>query len=140
MNRRTFLKTNIALGLLGVLPGYMTAVQAKPVIDTIDDYKVVCDQFNIEGLIKSVYEHYVSIDNLFISDTINDPTFRNLVLTYGRHFYSGLQAKGLIRDFQIVCDERNNSPEVVDSGNYNYDSYIKITNKLVIMEFYVKPK
>ena len=55
------------------------------------------------------------------NDEFTRSQFRNLVIPYLRN----VQAQRGITDFRVVCDETNNTPEVVDRNQFVADIYIK---------------
>jgi len=55
------------------------------------------------------------------NDTFTRSQFRNLVVPYLRD----IQSRRGITDFLVVCDETNNTPEVVDRNEFIGDIYIK---------------
>jgi hypothetical protein len=55
------------------------------------------------------------------NDEFTRAQFRNLVIPYLR----GVQAQRGITDFRVVCDETNNTSEVVDRNQFVADIYIK---------------
>lgn len=55
------------------------------------------------------------------NDEFTRSQFRNLVIPYLR----SVQAQRGIIDFKVVCDETNNTPEVIDRNQFVADIYIK---------------
>lgn len=55
------------------------------------------------------------------NDTFTRTQFRNLIEPYLRD----VQGRRGIFDFKVVCDETNNTPEVIDSNRFIGDIYIK---------------
>jgi hypothetical protein len=56
-----------------------------------------------------------------MNDEFTRAQFRNLVIPYLRN----VQAQRGITDFKVVCDETNNTPEVIDNNQFVADIYIK---------------
>ena len=48
-------------------------------------------------------------------------TFRNIV----EPFLRGVQAKRGITDFLVICDETNNTPDVIDANTFKADIFVK---------------
>jgi len=55
------------------------------------------------------------------NDTFTRAQFRSLV----EPFLRDVQARRGITDFKVVCDEKNNTPDVIDSNRFIADIYIK---------------
>ena len=61
-------------------------------------------------------------DQLFeFNDTITRSNFVNIVEPYLRD----VQAKRGITDFVVICDETNNTPDVIDSNEFRADIFVK---------------
>jgi hypothetical protein len=56
-----------------------------------------------------------------LNDEFTRSQFRNLVIPYLR----SVQAQRGIIDFKVVCDETNNTPQVIDNNQFVADIYIK---------------
>jgi len=72
-----------------------------------------------------VLEKAISTSARFSLFEFNDPftrsQFKNLVTPFLRN----IQGRRGITDFLVVCDETNNTPQVVDSNQFVGDIYIK---------------
>jgi len=55
------------------------------------------------------------------NDDITRSNFRNIV----EPFLRGVQAKRGITDFLVICDESNNTPDVIDANEFKCDIFIK---------------
>ena len=55
------------------------------------------------------------------NDEITRANFRNIV----EPFLRGVQAKRGITDFLVICDETNNTPDVIDANEFKADIFIK---------------
>ena len=55
------------------------------------------------------------------NDEITRSNFRNIV----EPFLRGVQAKRGITDFVVICDETNNTPDVIDANEFKADIFIK---------------
>jgi hypothetical protein len=60
------------------------------------------------------------------NDAFTRAQFRSLV----EPFLRDVQARRGITDFKVVCDEKNNTPEVIDSNRFVADIYIKPTRSI----------
>lgn len=56
-----------------------------------------------------------------VNDEFTRSQFRNLVIPYLRN----VQAQRGITDFRVICDETNNTPDLVDRNQFVADIYIK---------------
>jgi len=82
------------------------------------------DRINVRRLFLTIENQIgrVARSQLFeFNDTITRNNFVNIVEPYLRD----IKAKRGITDFQIVCDESNNTPDVIDSNQFKADIYIK---------------
>ena len=55
------------------------------------------------------------------NDEITRANFRNIV----EPFLRGVQAKRGITDFVVICDDSNNTPDVIDANEFKADIFIK---------------
>jgi phage tail sheath protein FI len=82
------------------------------------------DRINVRRLF-IVLEKAIATASKFTLFEFNDPftrsQFRNLVIPYLRD----VQGRRGITDFLVVCDETNNTPEVIDRNEFVGDIYIK---------------
>ena len=61
-------------------------------------------------------------DQLFeFNDTITRSNFVNIVEPYLRD----VVAKRGILDYRLVCDETNNTPDIIDANEFRADIYVK---------------
>jgi hypothetical protein len=60
----------------------------------------------------------------------NDQLTRNNFINTVEPFLRDVKAKRGIFDFLVVCDERNNTPEVIDNNEFIADIYIKPTRSI----------
>ena len=82
------------------------------------------DRINVRRLF-IVLEKAIATASKFTLFEFNDAftraQFRNLVVPYLRD----IQGRRGIYDFRVICDETNNTPEVIDSNRFVGDIYIK---------------
>ena len=82
------------------------------------------DRINVRRLFLTIENQIgrVARAQLFeFNDVITRNNFVNIVEPYLRD----IKAKRGITDFEIVCDESNNTPDVIDSNQFKADIYIK---------------
>jgi hypothetical protein len=82
------------------------------------------DRINVRRLFLTIENQIgrIARGQLFeFNDTITRNNFVNIVEPYLRD----IKAKRGITDFQIVCDESNNTPDVIDANEFKADIYIK---------------
>lgn len=82
------------------------------------------DRINVRRLFLTIENQIgrVARGQLFeFNDAITRNNFVNIVEPYLRD----IKAKRGITDFQIVCDESNNTPDVIDANEFKADIYIK---------------
>ena len=82
------------------------------------------DRINVRRLFLTIENQIgrVARGQLFeFNDVITRNNFVNIVEPYLRD----IKAKRGITDFQVVCDESNNTPDVIDSNQFKADIYIK---------------
>ena len=56
---------------------------------------------------------------------LNDEFTRNNFLNVVEPYLRGIQAERGITDFLVVCDETNNTPDIIDANEFKADIYIK---------------
>ena len=56
---------------------------------------------------------------------LNDEFTRNNFLNVVEPYLRGIQAERGITDFLVVCDESNNTPDIIDANEFKADIYIK---------------
>ena len=82
------------------------------------------DRINVRRLFLTIENQIgrIARGQLFeFNDAITRNNFVNIVEPYLRD----IKAKRGITDFQIVCDESNNTPDVIDANEFKADIYIK---------------
>ena len=55
----------------------------------------------------------------------NDEESRKLFLNAAQPFLTTLKGQRAITDFRVVCDETNNTPDIVDSNQFVVDIFVK---------------
>jgi hypothetical protein len=87
-------------------------------------YQSAFDRINVRKLFLAVEKSVKSAanDQLFeFNDTITRSNFVNVVEPYLRD----IKTKRGVTDYLIVCDETNNTPEVIDANEFRADIYLK---------------
>ena len=97
-----------------VLYGDKTA-QAKP---------SAFDRINVRRLF-IVLEKAIAVASKYSLFEFNDGFTRAQFRSLVEPFLRDVQARRGIIDFKVVCDEKNNTPEVIDSNRFVADIYIK---------------
>ena len=87
-------------------------------------YTSAFDRINVRRLfltLESSIERAARAQLFEFNDTITRANFINIVEPYLRD----VKSKRGITDFVLVCDESNNTPDVIDSNQFKADIYIK---------------
>jgi phage tail sheath protein FI len=82
------------------------------------------DRINVRRLFLTIENQIgrVARSQLF---EFNDAITRNNFISIVEPYLRDIKAKRGITDFQVVCDESNNTPDVIDSNQFKADIYIK---------------
>ena len=92
-------------------------------------YASAFDRINVRQLFLTVEEAIEGLaqDVLFeFNDAITRTSFSNAVIPY----LSDVQSKRGLTDFRVICDETNNTPDVIDNNEFRADIFIK-PNKVI---------
>ena len=92
-------------------------------------YASAFDRINVRQLFLTVEEAIEGLaqDILFeFNDAITRTSFTNSVIPY----LQDVQAKRGLTDFRVICDETNNTPDVIDNNEFRADIFIK-PNKVI---------
>ena len=67
----------------------------------------------------------------------NDPFTRNAILAMFNPYLSTVKAGRGISDFLVICDETNNTPDVISRNELRVDIYIKpnYASEFIILTF-----
>lgn len=87
-------------------------------------YASAFDRINVRRLfltLESTIEVAARSQLFEFNDDITRANFRNIVEPYLRD----VQAKRGITDFVVICDETNNTPDVIDANEFKADIFIK---------------
>ena len=92
-------------------------------------YASAFDRINVRRLFLTCEQALEGAANaqLFeLNDTITRSNFVNIVEPYLRD----VQAKRGVFDFLVVCDESNNTPDIIDNNEFRADIYLKPTKSI----------
>ena len=93
------------------------------------NYASAFDRINVRRLFLTVEQALEGAANaqLFeLNDELTRANFVNIVEPYLRD----IQAKRGLYDFLVVCDESNNTPDVIDNNEFRADIYLKPTKSI----------
>jgi hypothetical protein len=88
------------------------------------DFVSAFDRINVRRLFLTVESQIEKFSRTILfefNDEITRANFRNVVEPYLRD----IQAKRGIIDFLVICDDTNNTPEVIDANEFRADIFIK---------------
>jgi len=91
---------------------------------TLINYASSFDRINVRGLF-NVLERAMSKAAKSQTFEFNDSFTRNAILAMFNPFLSSVKAGRGISDFLVVCDETNNTPDVISRNELVVDIYIK---------------
>jgi hypothetical protein len=92
-------------------------------------YSSAFDRINVRRLFLTVEQALegAANDQLFeLNDSNTRANFVNIVEPYLRD----VQAKRGIYDFRVICDETNNTPDVIDNNEFRADIFLKPTKSI----------
>ena len=92
-------------------------------------YASAFDRINVRRLfltVEQALERTANAQLFELNDQITRSNFVNIVEPYLRD----IQAKRGLYDFLVVCDETNNTPDVIDNNEFRADIYLKPTKSI----------
>ena len=92
-------------------------------------YASAFDRINVRRLfltIEQALERVAQAQLFEFNDQITRSNFVNVVEPYLRD----VQAKRGLFDFRVICDESNNTPEVIDNNEFRADIFLKPTKSI----------
>ena len=92
-------------------------------------YASAFDRINVRRLFLTVEQALEGAANaqLFeLNDSLTRSNFVNIVEPYLRD----VQAKRGVYDFLVICDETNNTPDIIDNNEFRADIYLKPTKSI----------
>ena len=95
------------------------------------------DRLNVRRLFITLEKFTARAVKYFVFEPNSFVTRNRLVATLQPVFEEAKQTDGLF-DYRIVCDERNNTPDVIDNNELKVDIYIKPTRtaEFILVNFY----
>ena len=84
------------------------------------------DRVNVRGLFNSLERSLSKMAKYQVME-FNDTFTRNRIISMIKPYLAGVQAGRGIQDFLVICDESNNTPQVIASNQLIVDIYIKPT-------------
>lgn len=96
---------------------------------TLLDRPSAFDRINVRRLF-IVLEKAIATASKFLLFEFNDEFTRAQFVSLVEPFLRDVQGRRGIFDFRVVCDETNNTPQVIDSNSFVGDIYIKPTRSI----------
>jgi hypothetical protein len=87
------------------------------------------DRINVRRLFLTIQKRVRSVARSVLFE-LNDTTTRNSFFTTVNAFMGEVQAKRGVTDYLVVCDETNNTPEVIDRNEFVAEIYVKPTRSI----------
>lgn len=87
------------------------------------------DRINVRRLF-IVLEKAISTAAKYMLFEFNDSTTRNQFLTLVEPYLRNVKARRGVYEYKVVCDETNNTPDVIDRNEFIGDIYIKPTRSI----------
>jgi len=103
------------MGIGAVLWGQKTAQRKASALDRI----------NVRRTLLFIEKTVQLFLNPLILDVNNTPEIRLRVWNQINNFLQSVKAQGGLTDFQVICDDSNNTPEVIDANTLNVDILVK---------------
>lgn len=102
-------------------PGQGTVVWGqKTLLDKASSF----DRVNVRGLFNTLERSLAKMAKYQVME-FNDNFTRNRIISMIKPFLSSVQAGRGIADFLVICDESNNTPDVISRNQLVVDVYIK---------------
>ena len=92
-------------------------------------YASAFDRINVRRLFLTVeraLESAAEAQLFELNDELTRANFRNIVNPYLRD----VQAKSGLTDFLVICDETNNTPDIIDNNEFRADIFLKPTRSI----------
>ena len=92
-------------------------------------YQSAFDRINVRRLfltVEQALEKAAQAQLFELNDELTRSNFRNIVEPYLRD----VQAKGGCYGFLVVCDETNNTPDIIDNNEFRADIFLKPTKSI----------
>ena len=92
-------------------------------------YASAFDRINVRRLFLTVEQSLEGAANAQLFE-LNDVNTRSNFVNIVEPFLRDVQAKRGLYDFLVVCDETNNTPDVIDNNEFRADIYLKPTKSI----------
>jgi len=92
-------------------------------------YASAFDRINVRRLFLTVEQALEGAANAQLFE-LNDSNTRSNFVNIVEPYLRDVQAKRGVYDFLIVCDETNNTPDVIDNNEFRADIYLKPTKSI----------
>ncbi len=131
-----FLQTEHGINLESVLAQRMSEEIRRDIdtqiLDTINNGRSAMDQVNVQRLLDTIRASVKFGTRASAKDCLapfqggyNDETIRSQIADAMRFGLAEMQARGALQNFQVICDDTNNSIYTVDRGQLNLDMQIQ---------------
>lgn len=91
---------------------------------TLLNYSSSFDRVNVRGLFNTIERAMSKAAKSSVFE-FNDSFTRNAIVSMFNPYLSGVKAGRGVADFLVICDETNNTPDVISRNQLNVDIYIK---------------
>lgn len=119
LNRREIFKNLLGLMALTAIPATVLAKEVVPDWGRVTKRKVILD---IQKAIETAMQDATL--------ELNDPITRQTVTEYVRNVANRHKLNRNLYDYQIVCNEVNNTDKVIDKNEMHCDVYLKFPNEV----------
>jgi phage tail sheath protein FI len=92
-------------------------------------YASAFDRINVRRLFLTVEQALEGAANAQLFE-LNDVNTRSNFVNIVEPYLRDVQAKRGVYDFLVVCDETNNTPDVIDNNEFRADIYLKPTKSI----------
>ena len=91
---------------------------------TLQSYASSFDRINVRGMFNTIERSMAKAARSEVFE-LNDAYTRNAILAMYNPYLAGIKAARGVIDFMVVCDESNNTPDVISRNELRVDIYIK---------------
>lgn len=89
-------------------------------------------------LLQVIFDHLKLIKENLVDGNTNTPELRAAVRSASERFLDSLSCnQRVIYSWQVMCDDRNNPPEMVSDKEFELAVYVKLTRGLTAYEFII---
>ena len=133
--RDTLYEANI--NPLATLPGYGVVVYGQK---TLQKKKTALDRVNVRRLLIELNNYIDQIAQSLVFEQ-NDSSTRNEFLSRVNPYLSNIQQQQGLYDFNVVMDDTNNTPTIIDNNQLVGQIYIQPTktSEFILLEFNILP-